>query len=510
MASVFTRAAGLVREQVSAAVFGVGSVYGAFQYAGLIPSLFLVILGGLNGPLHSAMVTVLAGRSPEHTRPIVDTLSVVMGVILAGTSAILFLFAPQWIDLIAPGLAVNSEVRSLAILQLRIMAPLVWFGGMKGLSIGILNSRGNFWLPTASPLLSSLTVIVGLMVWMRHHEPEATSISFAQTGAIVLAGTFLLGGALQWLVQWLAQRPFRLLPSKIQWAWQHPDTRAAFRIIGAALLVTGMVQANWYIDLAFTSWLPNPGIAVSALTFANLLAQAPLGIITNMLLVPMLPLLAKSSSIHSFSTNPLSELQEALEKSFRLFVRLTLPISMLMAALATPAVAVVYQRGAFDRTDTSLVGTVLFVYGIGISFTLSRDFLIRVFHVLDANRLLLWLSFGGLGLNVVFNLLLYQPLGVAGLALGSGLVNVILTIWMMIWLNRRLYELMPHRELTTFLKLLAGHAIAGVLTWEFHSLLPKTHTLPGQATELAIAALFGIGLSVLVQRLVDFSRFLKL
>ena len=51
---------GLVREMASAAAFGVGSVADAFGYASLLPSAFVVLLGGVNGPFHSAIVAACA------------------------------------------------------------------------------------------------------------------------------------------------------------------------------------------------------------------------------------------------------------------------------------------------------------------------------------------------------------------------------------------------------------------------------------------------------------------
>jgi putative peptidoglycan lipid II flippase len=57
VATLLSKVAGLVREQVNAAVFGVGAAYGAYQYAAIIPSFFLVLLSGINSPFHSAMVS---------------------------------------------------------------------------------------------------------------------------------------------------------------------------------------------------------------------------------------------------------------------------------------------------------------------------------------------------------------------------------------------------------------------------------------------------------------------
>ena len=51
---------GTVRQQVIAAAFGVGAAYDAYNYAYVLPGFLLILLGGINGPFHSAMVSVLA------------------------------------------------------------------------------------------------------------------------------------------------------------------------------------------------------------------------------------------------------------------------------------------------------------------------------------------------------------------------------------------------------------------------------------------------------------------
>ena len=50
---------GFVRQVVIAAAFGIGTIYDAYNYAYIIPGFLLIIICGINGPLHNAIVTVL-------------------------------------------------------------------------------------------------------------------------------------------------------------------------------------------------------------------------------------------------------------------------------------------------------------------------------------------------------------------------------------------------------------------------------------------------------------------
>ena len=75
-----------MRSTCIAAVFGVGAVADAYNYAYIIPGFLLVLLGGINGPLHSALVSILAKREKSAAAPLVETITTpVSGVLLLVT-----------------------------------------------------------------------------------------------------------------------------------------------------------------------------------------------------------------------------------------------------------------------------------------------------------------------------------------------------------------------------------------------------------------------------------------
>ncbi len=69
IATLISKLFGLLRSTCIAAVFGVGAVADAYNYAYIIPGFLLVLLGGINGPLHSALVSVLAKRDKSAAAP---------------------------------------------------------------------------------------------------------------------------------------------------------------------------------------------------------------------------------------------------------------------------------------------------------------------------------------------------------------------------------------------------------------------------------------------------------
>ena len=59
LATSLSKLAGFIRQILIAAAFGIGITYDAFNYAYIIPGFLLIIIGGINGPLHNAVVAVI-------------------------------------------------------------------------------------------------------------------------------------------------------------------------------------------------------------------------------------------------------------------------------------------------------------------------------------------------------------------------------------------------------------------------------------------------------------------
>jgi len=103
-ATIISKLFGLFRQQAIGAAFAVGPVADAYSFAYIIPGFLLILLGGINGPFHSAIVSVVTKRPREETAPLVESINTLVGLILLSLSVFLFLLAGP-IDLIAQGLS---------------------------------------------------------------------------------------------------------------------------------------------------------------------------------------------------------------------------------------------------------------------------------------------------------------------------------------------------------------------------------------------------------------------
>jgi putative peptidoglycan lipid II flippase len=495
-ATLLSKLFGLFRQQAIAAAFGVGIVADAYNYAYVIPSFFLILLGGINGPFHSAIVSVVSKRKREEIAPLIETISTLVGGVLILATIALILFADPLIDLVAPGLSqtpTGLATKAIAVQQLRIMAPMALLAGLIGIGFGVLNADDQYWLPSISPLLSSVTVLIGLGGLLLFLGRDLIAPEYALLGGQVLAWGTLAGAILQWLVQVPAQWRSGLGRLRLRFDFNRPGVRETVRLMGPATLSSGMTQINVYTDLFFASFIPQ---AAAALGYANLLVQTPVGIISNMILVPFLPIFSRLADPENWG-----ELKLRIRQGLIMTAITMLPLGAIIIALALPIVRVVYERFAFDQEASQIVTSVLIAYSIGMFVYLARDVLVRVFYALGDADTPFRISVINIFLNAFLDYVLIQPFGAAGLVLATVGVNTISTIWLLVALHRKLNGL-PLRDWSLPIAgLTLSSIVTGLVSWGTLLGLQQVMGTEGflvQLLQLAIAGAIGLAVFALI------------
>ena len=330
--TLLSKLGGLARQLVIAAAFGVGAAYDAYNYAYVLPGFLLILLGGINGPFHSAMVSVLSRRPRQESAHVLAALNTMVSAALLVVTALLVVAANPLINLVGPGL--SPELHRIAVVQLQVMAPMALLAGLIGLGFGSLNAVDEFWIPAVSPIMSSLALIAGVGVLWWQVGPAVGSMQFALKGGIVLALATLVGALLQWLIQLPALIRQGLAKVQLVWDWRHPGVREVWQVMGPATLSSGMLQINVITDLFFASGIFG---AAAGLGYATLLVQTPLGLISNALLVPLLPTFARLTA-----PDDRSALVARIRQGLMLSIASMVPLGAIFVALGAPIVALVY------------------------------------------------------------------------------------------------------------------------------------------------------------------------
>ena len=457
VATLVSKVFGLIREQIIAAAFGVGDVINAYAYAYVIPGFLLILLGGINGPFHSALVSALAKRDKSEAAPIVEAVSTLVTLILLVITIITIVFASTLIDLLGPNLAANT--RDIAILQLQIMAPIAMLAGLIGIGFGTLNAADSYLLPSISPLFSSVAVVISMAVLIWRTGEQLNTPQYIQLGAIVLAGATLAGAILQWLAQLIAQWRSGLGKLKLRFNWGIPGVMDVLKVMAPATLSSGMLQINVYTDLFFASGIAG---AAAAMRYANFIALTPLGIISNTILVPFLPVFSRLAAPENWQ-----ELKVRIRQGLFLTALTMLPLTAIFVSLSLPIVKLIYQRSQFDANASSFVAPLLMVYGLGMFFYLARDVLVRVFYALGDGQTPFRISIINILFNGVFDYFLVNAFGAPGLVLATIGVNIT-SMGIFLWILHRRLNGLPLLEWgKVLLGLLIASGVASLGSWGF-------------------------------------------
>ncbi|BDA39276.1 murein biosynthesis integral membrane protein MurJ [Candidatus Atelocyanobacterium thalassae] len=460
-ATLISKLFGLIREQSIAAAFGVGPVINAYSYAYVVPGFFLILLGGINGPFHSSLISVLSKRKKTEIAPLVESVTTLVTILLLVITIILILFADTFISILAPGL--QGEVKLIAIEQLQIMAPLALLSGLIGIGFGTLNAADQYLLPSISPLFSSVVISFGVWALIWHTGQNINEQENWYLGGMVLAGGTLLGGLLQWLAQLQAQWRKGMGGLRLRFQFNIPGLKDITKILVPATFASGMLHINVYTDLFFASFIPD---AAAAMRYANFIVLTPLGIISNMILVPFMPIFSQLTTPENWN-----ELKLRIRQGIFLSALTMLPLTAVFIALAPNIIRVIYQRGAFEVNDAIIVAPVLVAYGTGMFFYLVRDVLVRVFYALGDGGTPFRVSLFNIFLNGLLDFLLYQSFGTPGLVFATILVNLISIFIFLVILDNRLNKLPVKKWIIGILNLVAITFIAALVGWIVNYLL---------------------------------------
>jgi putative peptidoglycan lipid II flippase len=484
--TLLSKVAGLVRAQAMTAQYGLSSALDAYNLAYSLPAFFLIILGGVNGPFHSAIVSVLSKDSEDKPR-VIETLNTLVALAFGAATVGIMVAAPWIVGLVAQG--APAEVQAIAVHDMRIMAPLAFIAGQVGLGFGVLTTANSFVLPSLSPILSSGAVIVAILFFAKDY------------GAQVLAWGTLAGALLQWFAQVPLQWKLGLGSLRPRFDWHLPQVRQVMKLMAPATLSSTLANLNTYTDQFFASFL-GAGV-IGGLPTANLLVQTPQGILSNAFLIPLLPVYSRLSG-----EEDRSELLSKIRQGLITLAIAVLPLMAFCIALSEPIVQIIYQRGAFNSKATQLVSGLFIAGTVGMFSFLGRDLMIRLFYVLGDGKTPLIMSFLGIALNFALDFLLIKWIGAPGIPLATTGVTTI-TFVGLAWLFRKKVGPLGWRSglFGPLAILFIGALFTGALTWGVYAGLQ--HFWPGEyffavLTKLLIALSIGLASQALWLWRLDF------
>jgi len=404
IAVMCSRVLGLVREQIFAGMFGAGMAYDAFVVAFRVPNLLRDLFA--EGALSAAFITVFTdydtNRTKEETWQLASNVLVFFGVLLSLLTLIGIIFAGPLVNLLASDFSAVEGKTALTTLLTRIMLPFLVVISLAAVVMGILNSRGKFFVPAMASAFFNLGSIVG-----------GASLAFIlpKFGYPAIAGMAigtLIGGTLQLMIQFptLLRCGFKFTPHL---SIKDPGLKRIITLMIPAIIGLSPTQINIFINTNFASSCVEG--SVSWLNYGFRLVQLPIGVFGVALSIAAMPVLARHAA-----KKDISDMKETMVSSLTMVFSLTIPASIGLMLLAEPIIHIIFERGAFTAFDTNATANTLTLYAIGLFAYSSNKILVPVFYALEDTKYPLIGSFVAVGTNIliiIFTIEQFQHLAIA-------------------------------------------------------------------------------------------------
>lgn len=407
VAVMCSRILGLIREQAFAILFGAGYAFDAFVVAFRIPNLLRDLFG--EGALSAAFVAVFADseakKGERETWALVGNVLVFFTILLSTLTLLGIIFSEQIVRFMvdAEFEAVPGKVALTRQLSV-IMFPFLIFVSLSSVVMGILNTRGRFFIPAlASGFFNLGSVIggVGLALVLPH---------FGQPAIVGMAIGTLIGGLLQFSGQLptLFRTGFTFLP---RLNLRDPGLRRIVRLMLPAVIGLAPLQINVLINTYFASSLEEGSL--SWLSYAFRLFWLPVGVFGVALAMAAMPVISRHAALKD-----IARLRETVTSALTMAFCLTIPAAVGLVFLAEPIVRIVFQHGSFTPLATVKTAEALTCYALGLFAYSSVKIMVPVFYALDKTRYPVMGSFLAMGANVLVVILTIDFLQHQALAFG--------------------------------------------------------------------------------------------
>jgi len=351
-----------------------------------------------------------------------------------------FLLAPLLFELVAPGFAPGD--RHSAIQLSRLVSPVLIFFALFAFCEGILYSGNHYTTTSFATLFVSLGTLVGILFL-------ADSLGVFGVGLGLLSGYVL-----QTVMPFI---PFRHYWKRLSMVleWGHHGFRKFYLQIPNILWIQLCIIAIVITDFTLATTL-GPG-SVSAFQYCSTITGVIPLIVQTSLLGPIYPRISER-----IVNEELQELKALIRAYFRAVSFFVIPVTLGIMILRVPTVALLLQRGNFTAEATELTAQVLLFTAPSMALIPLSSIFYLVFLAKNRARLLAIMVAIFVVSNFFLCLVFMQFLGLAGIALGTTLLNVVQLFGCGYLVQKEIGNLEMHSLMVPLSKIIFAALIAAV------------------------------------------------
>ncbi|MFK5957183.1 MAG: murein biosynthesis integral membrane protein MurJ [Planctomycetota bacterium] len=473
--TLVSRVLGFVRDAMMLSIFGASAGQGAFLLAWTIPNLFRKLLGegAVSAAVQPALMKAETEEGEEAAKALFASFQGFLVVALIGLVVLGEIIIWSWRSQLS-AVEANYDLRRTLYFS-AFLLPYVIPICLCALCAAPQNLRNRFWRPALAPAMLNVVWILGL--WTL-----AYSLDYSQGVINGLCTVILVGGLLQWALQWTGLYGMGW-PVKPRFQLRDVRRNRAIKAFAPALLGMAALQINVAMDQVLVRSLVDDS-ANNYSFYANRMLHLPLALVGVAAMTGSMPLFSRLAS-----QRKLKELGDALNRGCESTLLLICAAGIGLAVIAHPLLTLMFQRGAFTAEDVDLLTPTLHAYLWVLPFATVGGLLTRAHQSLSSYRLPALAALASIPVNLVLDVVLLPRYGVPGAGIAttlSMLVQTLILLWSMSSIGLRF----PLRWKKLHGILLPGIAAGAGASFMLH-FGPTPYALPGLILAIVAGAMAG-------------------
>jgi putative peptidoglycan lipid II flippase len=328
-------------------------------------------------------------------------------VVMILITSLLQILMPFIIYFIAYGFIDDPVKFDLAINFSRITTPYILLVSLSSIGIGILNSLGRYFASSFVPIIFNAVLVSVLLLPI----DNITSVGYLMSFGVIISG----------IIQFILVFYF-LYKSGYILNLKRPENLNLinkFSVVAKPQIITGLVmQANIVLSGIIASFVEG---GISILYYAERLYQLPLALFGISIGTVLLPTLSSLDVRKDFD-----KINPVITNIIKFSLIMIIPSAVGLSIISVPLISVIYEHGMFSEINTVNVSKALIAFSLGLpAFVLIKIYL-PIFYSIGDTKTPLFYSIISISINLILALLLFQPIGIVGIALSTSISS---------WLN---------------------------------------------------------------------------
>ena len=450
-----SRVLGLIREVILGGIFRGSAWMDAFMVAYRTPNMLRDLFA--EGALSTAFVTTFSKKIKTEgdesawdlARKVVTLVAIFMSIL----TIVGILIAPLLVKIMAWGWD-NEQQIQLTVLLARIIYGFIALISLAALVMGMLNSKGVFFIPAISSSFFNIgSIASGALIgyWIDPDWGPNSLIGFAI--GVLIGGLFQLG--IQ--IPSLFKIGFRFRPD---FGWKDPAVKKVLTLMGPAVIAGSAVQAGVLLNTFFASFLDTGSI--SYLQWSFRLMMMPIGVFGVAVATVTLPAVSRAAT-----EGIGDEFRMILSRGIRLAFMLTIPSAVGLYMLAEPIISLIWDRWNWTEEDTHNTAASLRYYAIGLAFYAGIKVIQPAFYAVDRKWVPMFVSLLAILINAILNSLwvFVFKLGHEFLALSTAVGAVVNFTVLYILMRQAAGHFHTRKLISTLVRLAIACAVMGTVVF---------------------------------------------